>query len=235
MMQNEDMTSLGRRNAVIETVAMAALLLSYIWLWQGAFPGDFFVVVLLYATLGIGSHLRRGETAAEVGFRLDNLGPATLLVLLIIVPLVVVTLLTGLALGSLDLEPGSGWPLGLLMSYVSGTLQQYGLLAFFYRSLREILSDDRSAAVTAATMFAIFHLPNPFLTVVTGIAGLLSVWFYRKTRNLWSIGLGHMLLSLAISRGLPRELTLGLRVGPGCWSEIETLWAPGSSWFLPWL
>ena len=234
MVQNDVMASPGRRIAALEIVAMAALLVSYIWVWQGAFPGDFVVVILLYAYLGISSHLRRRETAAQIGFRLHGLGRATGFVLMIIGPLMAVTLLLGLALGSLDLELGSDWPRGLLMSLVSGTLQQYGLLAYFFRSLRELLRNERSAAVAAAMMFAFFHLPNPFLTLVTGAAGLLSVWFYRKTRNLWAIGLGHMLLSLAISRGLPRGLTLGMRVGPGCWREIEVLWGPESVWLAPW-
>jgi hypothetical protein len=52
---------------------MTALLLSYIWLWQDAFPGDFVVCLVFYAAIGLSSHLRRGESASDIGFRLDNL------------------------------------------------------------------------------------------------------------------------------------------------------------------
>ena len=40
-------------------------------------------------------------------------------------------------------------------------------------------------------MFALFHLPNPFLTAVTLVAGILAGMLYRVVPNLWAIGAGH--------------------------------------------
>ena len=68
---------------------MSALLLSYIWLWKDTFPGDFVVCVALYLAIGISSHIRRGETARDIGFRLDNLGRAARQALIYMGPLVV--------------------------------------------------------------------------------------------------------------------------------------------------
>src|SRR5262249_23641203 len=53
----------------LDLTLLTALLVSYIWLWQGAFPGDFFVCATLYFAIGVWSHWRRKETAAEIGLR----------------------------------------------------------------------------------------------------------------------------------------------------------------------
>ena len=60
--------------AVVEICAMAILILSFTWLWNGAFRGDFLVCVAIYLAIGIRSHRRCGESAREIGFRLDNIG-----------------------------------------------------------------------------------------------------------------------------------------------------------------
>ena len=64
------------RMAGIEIAMMAGLILSYTWVWQRTFKGAFLVCVLLYVVIGVASHRRRGETARDIGFRLDNLRPA---------------------------------------------------------------------------------------------------------------------------------------------------------------
>ena len=194
---------------------MTALILSYIWLWQGAFPGDFYVCLALYLAIGFRSHASRGETARQIGFRLDNGWPALRQALLYVGPLVVVAVVVGLALGTTELpdEPAS-W-LGLAPLFVWGTLQQYGLLAVYSRRLGEILPHGRAVIVASAAFFAAFHLPNPFLVPVTLLTGALSLWLYRRVPNLWALGLMHAVLSAAISHSLPDDVTYGMRVGPG--------------------
>jgi len=62
----------SRTAALAEITAMLALLLSYIWGWQGTFPGDEVLVVLLYFAVGYVSHVRCRESARVLGLRLDN-------------------------------------------------------------------------------------------------------------------------------------------------------------------
>jgi membrane protease YdiL (CAAX protease family) len=113
----------------------------------------------------------------------------------------------------------------LLLKIGWGTLQQYGLLAFFYLRLYELLRDERLATFAAAASFAMFHLPNPFLILVTWAAGMLSCWLYRRVRNIWAIGLAHGLLGVALARSLPVEITMGMRIGPGYFRLLEKLQA----------
>jgi len=204
---------------------MTALILSYIWFWQDAFPGDFAVCVLLFAAIGAAAHLRAAETPRLIGFRTDNLAPGLLQAALFVGPLIVAPLLVGAWLGSLGANgpPRQGWAIGLLWRVVWGTGQQYGLLAFYYRRCGELLRGAAAPMIAASAFFALFHLPNPFLAGVTFLAGLLSCWLYRRVRNLWALGLAHGLLSLAISRALPLEITFGMRVGPGFWHFVQGL------------
>lgn len=194
---------------------MTGLLLSYIWGWQGAFPGHFGVVLALFAWLGAASHLSRGESAREIGLGLEQFGPALRLALAILgVPLAAILVggvLSGTArIPSADrLAAAVGWHL------FWGTAQQYGLVCFFYRRFRELLETRGSARTAAAALFALFHLPNPFLVPVSFLTGALACWIYDRAPNLWALGIAHGATGLLLTRALPRSLTAGMRVGPG--------------------
>ena len=114
--------------ALMEVAALTALLLSYIWGWQGAFPGHAQLVVLLYFGIGIAGHLRRGESARQIGVRLDNWRAA----LRITLPVVAVALFVPLAVGAaFDTWHFPSWQRSLenlpwMIAW--GTAQQYGLV-----------------------------------------------------------------------------------------------------------
>ena len=61
-----------RKSAWLDIVAMTALLLSYLWIWQRTFPGELFVCIALVVGLAVWSHRRRGETPRDLGFRLPT-------------------------------------------------------------------------------------------------------------------------------------------------------------------
>ena len=60
------------RRAWSEIGVMSLLILSYMWLWQGSFEGDSLVCIGMYVMLGVSSHLRRGESARQIGFGLAH-------------------------------------------------------------------------------------------------------------------------------------------------------------------
>lgn len=202
---------------------MTALILSYEWLWNGAFAGHVPVLLALYLGIGVSSHIRRGETLANIGFRFHDVVPALRQALLFVGPLVLVVTAIGLALGTLrppqwdarwtDVARWTAWVL----------LQEYGLLSFYYRRQGEILSGKWPPILAAAACFALFHLPNPFLTPVSFFAGVLSCWLYRRVPNVPVLALMHAILSFALSHALPHEITFGLRVGPGFFEIWRTV------------
>ena len=204
-----------------ELAAMAfvsLLLLSYIWIWRRSFQGaaTLFAVVLL-ATLTAGHVLRR-ESLRDVGFRLDTFARASMLLAPVAAVVIALAMLIGYLSGSARFPPASRAMPSIAEAVVFGLAQQYLLLGFFYRRLEEALPKPASSLLGAAAVFALFHLPNPFLTAVTFFAGLVAAWVYRRAPNLWVNGVIHGLTSYCLYFSLSPELTGGLRVGPGYWA-----------------
>jgi hypothetical protein len=204
-----------RTAAIAEIAAMAAILLSYIWFWQGAFRGASLLILVLYFGLGILSHVRRRESLRDIGLRLDNFPRAMGNVVLVVLPAAAATLAVGYAMGSWHFR---GWTHPILQPlWMLGwaTAQQYGLLCFFYRRFREISDAPWFATVGAAAVFATMHMPNGFLVAVTLAAGTVACTLYRRAPNLLAIGIGHAAISYVLLCALPFSITHGLRVGPG--------------------
>ena len=202
----------------IDVALMTTLLFSYMWLWQGTFPGHFFVCLALVVALGAWSHRRRHEGAAEIGIRVDNFGRCLLFGIRLILPLVVVAVGLGAWLGTLEPPPLQGAPRSLARGWLWGTIQQYVLLCFYYRRMRELLGGDWSAALGAAGIFGLAHLPNPFLVPVTFATGIVACRIYRRVPNVFGLGLLHLLLSIALRNSFGPEITHHMRVGPGYWN-----------------
>ncbi len=177
------------KSAWMDILAMTGLLLSYLWLWQRTFPGELFVCIALVVGLAVWSHWRRGETPRDLGFRTDNLTTASIKVFSFVGPLVVVTLLAGVWLGTFRVPARD--------EFLARLLVPGGLLP----------------VVATALTFSLLHLPNSFLVGATFLAGLGSCWLYARARNLWVLGLAHGLLSLAFSVSISKSLTAGMKVG----------------------
>ena len=202
-----------RKSAWMDILAMTALLLSYMWLWQRTFPGELFVCIALVVGLAVWSHRRRGETPRDLGFRLDNLVPAAFKVFSFVGPLMVVILLVGVVLGSFRVLARDEFLARLTILPLFGLAQQYLLLGFYLRRYEEALPGDSLPVLATALTFSLLHLPNTFLVVGTFLLGLGSCWLYRRAKNLWVLGLAHGLLSLAISASISKSLASGMKVG----------------------
>lgn len=207
-----------RSAAVVEVVALTALLLSYIWGWQGAFPGSSLLIVVLYFGIGIASHLRRGESARQIGFRLDNWRAALRGALIAVGIAALFFLALGAALDTWHFPPPRQMALELPWMVAWGTAQQYGLVCFFYQRLLEILQGPRAATLGAASLFAVFHVPNPLLLAVTLGAGIVSCTLYRRAPNVLVLGIAHAVISIVIASALPLDVTHRMHVGPGYFS-----------------
>ncbi|HSD73767.1 MAG TPA: CPBP family glutamic-type intramembrane protease [Steroidobacteraceae bacterium] len=204
-----------RSAAMVEVTALTALVLSYIWSWQGAFPGHGLLVVVLYFGIGIVSHVRRGESARQIGFRLDN-WPAAFRKALVVVGIASVAFLAvGAALDTWHFPSVRHTVSALPWMLAWATAQQYGLVCFLYQRLLEILQGPRAATLGAAALFAAFHVPNPLLLIVTLGAGIVSCTLYRREPNVLVLGMAHAAVSFVLAGALPLDITRGMHVGPG--------------------
>jgi len=194
---------------------MAAILLSYIWWWHGTFPGAALLILALYFGLGILSHMRRRESARDIGLRLGNFPRAIGNVVLVVAPAIAVTLACGYALGTWHFREWEHPIIQPLWMLGWATAQQYGLLCFFYKRFLEIFATPWAATMGAAATFATMHVPNGFLVAVTLAAGTVACTLYRRAPNVLAIGIGHAAISYTLLCALPFSVTHGLRVGPG--------------------
>jgi hypothetical protein len=94
-------------------------------------------------------------------------------------------------------------------------LQQFVLQDFFLLRLLRLLPSAKSAIFTAASLFALAHLPNPLLTIATLAWGLAACTIFLKYRNIYALGLVHGILGLCIAVSVPNAIHHHMRVGLG--------------------
>ena len=93
--------------------------------------------------------------------------------------------------------------------------QQLLLQGFFLQRLIRLLPSPRIAAFAAAGIFAIAHLPNPILTILTIIWGTVACLLFLRYRNLYPIAVAHAILGICVAVTLPAPLIRNMRVGLG--------------------
>jgi membrane protease YdiL (CAAX protease family) len=93
--------------------------------------------------------------------------------------------------------------------------QQFLLQCFFLTRLVRLLPSARSAALAAAVLFALAHLPNPILTSVTLFWGFAACLLFLRYRNLYPLALAHAILGIAIAITVPGPVDHNMRVGLG--------------------
>jgi len=205
------------RSILVQMALVALLILSFMWFWRPVHGSPVVFAAALIILLLL-SHRARDDSLRNLGFRFDTTYDAAKILVPIGVAAVVATLIAGTSLGGRGLPPAQAALPNFAKGMVFGLLQQYLLLAFFYRGIAVLLRGPVAIVATAA-LFALFHLPNTFLMAVTFAAGLVSVAVYRRSPNLWVSGVVHGLVSYSLYCLLPTSITAGLRVGPEYWGQ----------------
>jgi membrane protease YdiL (CAAX protease family) len=214
-LNNRDANARRRDIGIVAFVFL--LIFSYIWIWRRSFSGAAAIFAIALAGALMLAHAQRAESLHDVGFRLDTFTRASVLLAPLAVVVIAFTVLVGHELGSARFPAGSAAVLPIAKLIAFGLAQQYVLLGFFYRRLERALATNALALVATAAVFAVLHLPNPFLMAVTFFAGLVGAIVYQRAPNLWVNGIAHGLISYCLFYALSPEVTGALRVGPGYW------------------
>ncbi|HZH30009.1 MAG TPA: CPBP family glutamic-type intramembrane protease [Pyrinomonadaceae bacterium] len=164
------------------------------------------------------SHRLRGETLRELGWRTDNFLRA---VRLLLPPMLLGTfalMLFGWVWfgGGVRFGRGrAGWAIAgfPVWGLVWGLLQQYVLQAFINRRAQIVFGRGAKSIVLVAAVFALLHLPNPWLMAATFLGGLIWASVYQRAPNLYALALSHAFLTWALISTLPAEALRSLRVG----------------------
>jgi hypothetical protein len=93
--------------------------------------------------------------------------------------------------------------------------QQFMLLSIFLSRLLRLLPNANSAAIWAALIFGVAHLPNPVLVPITLVLGLVGCLVFLRYRNMLPIAMAHAILGVSINMTVPGPIDHNMRVGLG--------------------
>ena len=189
------------------TATVVAAVLVYVWLFEGHVDRKFvYVPTALIILLTARYNIRHREW----GFSSASLVPGLWRALAITLPLGLVIIGAGAAVGTLhDRRDFLGSLAGL---FVWGGAQQWVLQTLVLREAQRATSRTRGITI-AAVLFGLIHLPNPLLTPVTAFAGFVWCRLYDRYPNIIPIALSHALGTLAILHAFDDRITGRLRIG----------------------
>ena len=125
------------------------------------------------------------------------------------------TLWSCAALMGANAAPTHAMPLRTAWQYaIWASLQQFMLQSFFFVRLESLLG-SRRAVLATTILFAAAHIPNPILTVGTVLAGFFFCEMFRRYRNIFPLGVVHVILGLAMAASVSDALLHHMRVGIG--------------------
>jgi membrane protease YdiL (CAAX protease family) len=93
--------------------------------------------------------------------------------------------------------------------------QQFLLQGYFLSRLVRVVPSATVAAIIAAIIFALAHLPNPILTVLTLVWGLAACLVFVRSRNLWPLAIAHAIFGICVAITIPGSTSHNMRVGRG--------------------
>lgn len=204
-----------KRLAVWEIVSVTSSFLIAAWLILPFVGNDkvIWAIPIAFAfALMLFSHRARGETAREIGWRMDNFFEAVRLLILPVACAVVLIVLLGWWMGSQGVEGLRLRPRFLLLP-VWGFAQQYVMQGFINRRAQLVWGRGWPSILLVALIFSLLHLPNLWLSVATFLGGAILAYCYQRVPNLLALALAHGLVSLLLVSTLPSTALHSMRVG----------------------
>ncbi len=200
-----------RRRALVEAAAGYLLILVVLWAPR---PWQRFLYWLPVIWIAVASWLSF-RSAAAWGLRSVNLF-RSLWIAGVAAFLSAVTLAVAWRLHTLHAPPSV---IAFARSYIGYAIwafvQQFLMMDFFLQRALRLLPRPGHAVLATAAIFTLAHLPNPVLTPLTLLWGLIGCWHFLRYRNLYPLALAHAMLGITIAVAVPGYITHNMRVGLG--------------------
>jgi Type II CAAX prenyl endopeptidase Rce1-like len=228
---------LPRAITFFEALVFAALVAMFIWRWQAAAPYSW----IIFPVWLVASFLLHRDTPKTLGWRADNLWPATRQGLWMFAALITAIVIAGVYLGALHRIPQHLFDSDRFIGYFAFcTLQQvtvnsYLMNRFLYATSTPTSSTSPKdpsvarlehpiiAAALSSLVFAALHWPNPVLIPVTLIGGFGMCLLFARQRNILPLTLGQAILGGLTWWAFPIAWHHSMRVGPGYYTFAHRL------------
>jgi Type II CAAX prenyl endopeptidase Rce1-like len=201
-----------RRLALPEALAFTLFALAYIWRLQSS-AFNSWIVFPAWLVLSFVVHR---DTTKTLGWRADNLWPATRRAAVAFGILILAIFAVGLFLGAAHRLPAHLIEPHRFAGYFAFCLlQEVGLQSFLMNRLLTALEKPLPAALVAGTLFSLLHWPNPVLVPLTFIGGSVFCWLFARERNIIPLTIGQAILGSLVWWAFPLAWHHSMRVGPG--------------------
>jgi hypothetical protein len=205
---------------LLEALTFSALIALYIWRWQAAQPKSWIIFPVWLAA----SFLLHHDTPKTLGWRADNLWPATRQGLIMFAFFIALVCVAGLALGALHRLPEHLIDSRRFIGYFAFCLlQQVAVNSYVMNRLLCAFQRPVIAAALSSLIFAALHWPNPVLIPVTLIGGFGMCLLFARERNILPLTLGQAILGGLVWWAFPITWHHSMRVGPGYHSFAHRL------------
>jgi membrane protease YdiL (CAAX protease family) len=205
-------------NRIVAGWEIASVIISFLtaeWIIQ---PSGSSVKMLGVIPLVLGlltmivSHYVRIESPPDIGFRFDNFLQAFRKLALPMLVSTSVILIVGWVTGGFQSNKLQIWQ-WIIWLPLWGFIQQYALQGFINRRAQILSGKGVLSSLIVACVFALLHLPNPWLAVATFAGGFMWAIVYQEVPNLFALGLSHAFMALMLVFALPPSILKSLRVG----------------------
>lgn len=211
----------GRFFSFAEAVAFAVFIALYIWKLQFSHPNSW-MVLPAWLVASFAAHHR---TPATLGWRADNLWPATRQAALVLGGCMLAVLVAGIYFGAIHRTPEHLIDRHRFFGYFSFCLlQQIALNSYLMDRFLLAVHRPWAAAFLSGTVFAALHWPNPVLVPLTFIGGFAMCWLFARHRNILPLTLGQAMLGGLVWWAFPIAWHHSMRVGPGYYAFGNHLW-----------
>ena len=199
--------------AAIEIVGISVLAQVYIWRLQFTAPDSW----IIFPIWIVASFVLHRDNPKTLGWRADNLWPATVQAAIAFAIAAVVLVVIGLARsgGPQLVLPHLFAPKRLWNYFAFCLLQQVLAESFLNNRLMFLTSRRWLSSLLVGVVFAISHWPNPVLVPATFIGGVGMAWLFARHRNVIPLAVGQALISSVLWWTFPVVWHHHFRVGPG--------------------
>jgi hypothetical protein len=200
--------------SLADVIFLPAFILWFIWRLQFTARWSWMVLLAWLVT----SFLLHQDTPRTLGWRADNLWPATKQALLAFGAMAAGLLAIGIVFGAQKHPPPNLISGSRLWSYFTFCLlQQVALNSLLHNRMLSLVRKQWLAAGSTAAIFAACHWPNPVLVPLTFVGGAVMAWLFGRQRNIIPLAIGQALLGSIVFWAFPLAWHHHLRVGPGYW------------------